>query len=156
MTGLWILVIALVLATAFGLWRRWSDGRMTDTVPTPVGDDEPPAHVDTPDQAHHGGEILTADRLGVPLGERATLVQFSSAFCQPCRATRLLLADVTKDLPGVTHVEIDAEGHMDLVRQLEVRRTPTVFVLDHRGAIRKRATGLPRRSEVVAALGQVV
>ena len=90
------------------------------------------------------------------MGERATLVQFSSAFCQPCRATRLLLADVVTDLPGVEHVEIDAEQHLDLVRHLEIRRTPTVFLLDATGAIRKRATGLPRRSEVVAALGQVV
>ncbi len=156
MTGMWILVVALGLATGFGLWRRWSDGRMRDTVPTPVGADDPPAHVDTPDPAHHGGEVLGIAQLGVPLGERATLVQFSSAFCQPCRATRLLLADVVTDLPGVEHVEIDAEQHLDLVRHLEIRRTPTVFLLDATGAIRKRATGLPRRSEVVAALGQVV
>ncbi len=99
---------------------------------------------------------MTEAQLGVPLGERATLVQFSSAFCQPCRATRLLLQDIAKDLPGVAHVEIDAENHLDLIRHLEVRRTPTVFLLDQHGAIRKRATGLPRRSEVVAAVGQVV
>lgn len=156
MTGLWILLVALGLATGFGLWRKWTDGRMRDALPTPVATDAPPAHVDTPDSAHHGGEVLGEAQLGVPLGERATLVQFSSAFCQPCRATRLLLADVVTDLPGVEHVEIDAEHHLDLVRHLEVRRTPTVFLLDGSGAIRKRATGLPRRSEVVAALGQVV
>ncbi len=155
MTGVWILVCVLVLASAFGLWRRATDGRMKD-MPTPVGDDEPEAHVDTPDRAHHGGEVMTSAQLGAPLGDKATFVQFSSAFCQPCRATRLLLEDVTKDLPGVSHVEIDAENHLDLVRHLDVRRTPTVLLLDSSGAIRKRATGLPRRSEVVAALGQVV
>ncbi len=157
MNGFWILVIVLAGASAFGLWRSRTDGRLKDTdVPTPVGADEPPAHVDTPDRAHHGGEVMTEAQLGVPLGERATLVQFSSAFCQPCRATRLLLQDIAKDLPGVAHVEIDAENHLDLIRHLEVRRTPTVFLLDQHGAIRKRATGLPRRSEVVAAVGQVV
>ena len=156
MTGLWLLVAVLVLASAFGMWRRFSDGRMKDTAPTPVREDAPEAHVDTPDQRHHGGEIMTPAQLGGPLGERATFVQFSSAFCQPCRATRLLLADVTKDRPGVTHIEIAAEDHMDLVRHLQVRRTPTVLLLDENGAIRKRATGLPRRSELVTALGQVV
>lgn len=158
MTGLWILLGVLAAAGAFGLWRRVTDGRLKDVkdVPRPVRDDAPDAHVDTPDRRHHGGEVITAAQLGTSLGERATFVQFSSAFCQPCRATRLLLTDVTKDLPGVTHVEIDAENHMDLVRHFEIRRTPTVFLLDETGAIRKRATGLPRRTEVVAALGQVV
>ncbi len=155
MTGVWILVIALAAATAFGLWRRWSDGRMSDA-PVPVGADEPEAHVDTPDARHHGGELLTSQELGAALGEKATFVQFSSAFCQPCRSTRLLLGGIVAELPGVAHVEIDAEEHMDLVRRLEIRRTPTVLLLDADGAIRKRATGLPRKSEVLAALGQVV
>ena len=31
---------------------------------------------------------LTPDELGAALGERATIVQFSSTFCAPCRATR--------------------------------------------------------------------
>ncbi|MCG6498188.1 hypothetical protein MCM47_28745 [Kitasatospora sp. A2-31] len=34
-----------------------------------------------------GAVRLSAADLGGPLGERATLVQFSTAFCQPCRAT---------------------------------------------------------------------
>lgn len=154
-TGLWLLIVVLAASTAFGLWRRWSDGRMRGA-PTPVADDAAPVHVDTPDRRHHGGEVLRPDQLGGPLGDRATLVQFSTAFCAPCRATRVLLADVTKDVPGVAHLEIDAESHLDLVRHLDVRRTPTVFLLDASGAIRNRAAGLPRRAEVVAALGQVV
>ncbi len=156
MTGFWIVVAVVVACCGFGLWRRISDGRWRDQAPRPVPSDAPPAHVDTPDAAHHGGEVIGSEQLGVALGDRATLVQFSSAFCQPCRATRLLLDDVTKDLPGVAHVELDAEAHLDLVRHLQIRRTPTVLLLDAQGAIRKRATGLPRRSEVVAALGQVV
>lgn len=156
MTGFWVLLAVLGLATAFGLWRRATDGRMRDTVPPSVPDNAPPAHVDTPDRRHHGGEVLTPEQIGVPLGEQATFVQFSSAFCQPCRATRLLLQDMTGEMPGVTHVEIDAESHMDLVHHLEVRRTPTLFLLDGHGAIRKRATGLPRKSDVMAALAQVV
>jgi len=97
---------------------------------------------------------LTEADLGQPLGERATLLQFSSAFCAPCRATRQLLADVAGRSDGVAHVEIDVAGRMDLARQLDIRRTPTVFVLGPRGQIAGRASGLPRRSEVVDALAQ--
>ena len=51
------------------------------------------------------------------LGERATLLQFSSAFCAPCRATRRVLGEVAGLVPGVTHVEVDAEHHLDVVRR---------------------------------------
>ena len=96
---------------------------------------------------------MTAADLGRPLGERATLLQFSSAFCAPCRATRVILADVAAAAPGVAHVEIDAESHLDLVRSLGVLKTPTVFVLAADGAITARASGLPRKADVLGAVG---
>ena len=67
-----------------------------------------------------GPQRLTAADIGRPLGPRATLVQFSSAFCAPCRATRVLLADVAGRTDGVASVDIDAESHLDLVRALGV------------------------------------
>lgn len=99
---------------------------------------------------------LTADQIGAALGERATVVQFSSAFCSPCRATRVLLDDLIPQIDGVTHVDIDAEARLDLVRELHVMRTPTVLVLDARGIIVERASGLPRRVDVIAALGRAI
>jgi len=56
---------------------------------------------------------------------------------------------------GVAHVEIDAESRLDLVRLLDVRRTPTVFVLGPDGQIARRASGQPRKADVIAALGTV-
>nr|WP_306875305.1 thioredoxin family protein [Streptosporangium brasiliense] len=105
-----------------------------------------------------GGDVerLTSGDLGTGLGERATLVQFSSAFCQPCRATRRILAEVTELVPGVAHVEIDAESRLDLVRSLNVLRTPTVLVLDASGKVVKRASGQPRKADVIGALGLAV
>ncbi|SER70179.1 TlpA family protein disulfide reductase [Streptomyces qinglanensis] len=103
-------------------------------------------------------ERLSAELIGAGsrLGERATLVQFSSAFCQPCRATRRTLAEVAAMVEGVAHVEVDAEDHLALVRELGVTGTPTVFVLDAGGRIVKRATGQPRKADVIAALGAAV
>jgi thiol-disulfide isomerase/thioredoxin len=99
---------------------------------------------------------VSAADLGQPLGERATLLQFSSAFCAPCRATRVILADVAGRVPGIAHVEVDAESHLDLVRALGVLRTPTVFVLGADGAISARASGQPRKADVIGALGAVL
>lgn len=154
MTGVWVLLGVLVLATAFGLYRRRTDGAMRQIeIPADTHDT---AHVPGagPGGGHaHEGDRLDAADLGVPLGERATLVQFSSAFCAPCRTTRVVLEDVAGQVEGVAHVEIDAEAHLDLVRRMDVRRTPTVLVLDSSGAVRVRAAGAPRKADVVAALG---
>lgn len=136
--GLLAIGAALVLATALGLWLRRSGRRLTSPASGPTG------------------VVLGPRDLGAPLGERATLVAFSSAFCQPCRATRRVLEQVSAQVPGVAHVEIDAESHLELVRRLDVRRTPTVLVLDPDGRVVRRASGQPRPADVLAALGVVV
>ena len=137
MTGLVVCVVVLVSASAFGLWRANRDGRL---------------RVRTKDDAVR----LSAAELGGVLGERATLVQFSTAFCQPCRATRRVLAEVSGMVDGVVHVEVDAEAELELVRRLDVLRTPTVLVLDATGRVIRRASGQPRRADVIAALGEAV
>ena len=138
-------VAALALATATGLLYRARNGTMRPARPAAGGQAGP---------APAGPGLTTAD-LGAPLGARATLVQFSTAFCAPCRATRQVLADVAAMTDGIAHVEIDAESHLDLVRRLDVRRTPTVLVLGPDGRIARRASGQPRKADVIAALGEV-
>ncbi|MGW4898620.1 thioredoxin family protein [Kitasatospora sp. NPDC004240] len=137
MTGLVVCGVVLVVASAFGVLRARRDGRLRV-------------------RGKDGAVLLSAEELGVTLGERATLVQFSTAFCQPCRATRRLLAEVAGMIDGVAHVELDAEARLDLVRRLDVLRTPTVLVLDARGRVVRRAAGLPRKADVIAALGAAV
>lgn len=102
------------------------------------------------------GHLSAADLGAERLGERATLVQFSSAFCQPCRATRRVLREVSAMIEGVAHLEIDAEEHFALARSLRIAGTPTVLVLDARGRVVRRALGQPRRVDVIAALGAAV
>jgi thiol-disulfide isomerase/thioredoxin len=100
--------------------------------------------------------VLDGSPWEAQLGERATLLQFSSAFCAPCRATRRILADVAGLVPGVTHVEIDAEGHLAMVRRVGVLRTPTTLVLDAAGREVSRASGAPTRNQVLAAVSAAV
>jgi thiol-disulfide isomerase/thioredoxin len=137
MTGLVVCGAVLVVASAYGVLHRWRSGRIRV-------------------RGRDDGKRLGAAELGGPLGERATLVQFSSAFCAPCRATRRVLGEVAGLVPGVTHVEIDAEDHLDLVRELDILKTPTVLVLDADGRVVRRATGQPRKADVIAALGEAV
>jgi thiol-disulfide isomerase/thioredoxin len=155
-SGVIVVVVVLVLSVAFGLYRRRVDGRMrTTAVPRPVADDAPEVGLESAGSPVHHARMSAHD-LGAPLGERATLVQFSTAFCAPCRATRRTLDEVAAMLDGVAHVEIDAEAHLDLVRRMKVVRTPTVLVLDERGHVVRRATGAPRKPDVIAALAPLV
>jgi thiol-disulfide isomerase/thioredoxin len=99
--------------------------------------------------------MLTEQDLGAPLGERATLVQFSTAFCAPCRGARQVLARVADTTEGVRHVEIDATARMDLAGRLRVTSTPTILVLGPSGEVTRRATGMPRLADVTAAVAEV-
>jgi thiol-disulfide isomerase/thioredoxin len=142
--GLIALAAALLVATALGVMLRRRAGRFR---PGPAsagaGEGLPRA-------------ALTEGDLGAGLGRRATLVQFSTAFCAPCRPTRQILAQVADMVDGVTHVDIDAAARLDLARRLRINSTPTILVLDPDGVIVRRATGLPRKADVLAALGSVL
>ncbi|MGW4911767.1 TlpA family protein disulfide reductase [Streptomyces sp. NPDC004270] len=137
MTGLMVCVAVLAAASVYGVLHKRRSGRVRV-------------------RGRDDGKLLGAAELGAELGGRATLVQFSSAFCAPCRATRRVLGEVAAMVPGVTHVEIDAEARLDLVRELEILKTPTVLVLDAAGRVVRRATGQPRKADVIAALGEAV
>jgi thiol-disulfide isomerase/thioredoxin len=134
MTGLLALAVVLLATGAAGLVYRARNGRVRTV---------------------QGAEPTTAALAGLgvdPAAAPVTLVQFSSAFCAPCRATRRVLTQVTELLPAVAHVEVDAEQHLDAVRALNIRRTPTVLIVDRSGAVVRRASGQPTKADVIAAV----
>jgi thiol-disulfide isomerase/thioredoxin len=144
--GLIVLVSVLAAASVVGLGMRLRNGRFRErrSVRAASG----------PDAA--AGSVLSEADLGASLGERATLVQFSTEFCAYCGPTRELLAEVARSRAGVALVEIDASRRMDLARRLNVFSTPTVFVLAPDGSIARRACGLPRKGDVLAAVSSVL
>ena len=131
MKSLLPILIVLALASAYGFWYQRSRGAIRDK---------------------ECSGIITAQMIGAPLGTRASLVQFSSAFCTPCRATRALLENVVEGLSDVVHIDIDAEDHLELVRELNILSTPTTLILDSRGHEVGRAVGAPKREHVLNAL----
>src|SRR5579859_2984346 len=133
MGGLIVLVTVLVVATGAGLALRRRQGKFRESA-----------------------QALTAADLGAPLGERVTLVQFSTEFCANCPPTRRLLNAVAAEHDGVELVEVDAAARLDLARRLNVLATPTILVLGPDGAIASRASGQPRKADVLAVVGGVL
>lgn len=145
MTGVWIAVAAVAVALVFGVYRAATDGRFRGT--HQVAGADTAEHDDRLDVWAALGDVA----VGAP-GGTGTLLQFSSAFCAPCRVTRRILEEVAKGHEGVRHVEVDAEHHLELVRTLGVMRTPTTIILDRSGREVGRAVGAPTKDQVVAAV----
>jgi thiol-disulfide isomerase/thioredoxin len=135
-TGLVVLLAALALTAAAAWWLRARNGA-----------------VRVPGAEREDGmdEVAVLSGLGVrPDEAELTVVQFSTAFCAPCRATRARLQQLQRTRPGLAYVHVDAESHLDEVRALDVRRTPTLFYLDRDGRLLGRSSGAPRPEELTA------
>ncbi|GAB3916562.1 thiol reductase thioredoxin [Microlunatus endophyticus] len=137
--GLIALLIAVLAAAAFALYRRRVDGRFRTTAAAVTAETSP-------------AERLTEGDLGAPLGRSATVVQFSSEFCAPCRAAERVITDAVAGLDGVRYLDIDSETKLDLVRRLNILRTPTVVVTDDGGRIVARTAGVPTKQSLQAVL----
>jgi thiol-disulfide isomerase/thioredoxin len=137
--GVAVLAVALVLTGAAAWWLRVRNGAVRSPEPGEDGGSDV------------GGPQEVLARLGVrPADADLTVVQFSTAFCGPCRSTRARLQQLQATRPGLAYVHVDAESHLDEVRELDVRRTPTLFYLDRRGTLLGRSSGAPRPEELTA------
>jgi hypothetical protein len=136
--GLSVAVLVVLVSTGAGLALRRRNGRFRATTRAAAG------------RAVTQRQTLAG--LGVTPGTPVTLLQFSTVFCTPCRATRAYCAEVARTVPGVQHVEVDAESHVDAVRALDVWRTPTVLIVDAAGVVRSRASGPMNRAQILAAV----
>ncbi len=92
----------------------------------------------------------------VDLGDRATLVQFSTPFCAACGPTRTALRKVADDFEGVVHIDIDLTERPELAHTFSIVQTPTTLLLDRVGAVRARVGGAPRPGVVREELGRLL
>ena len=133
-TGAVVLLVALVVAGVAAWWLRSRSGAVRAT-----GEDDVTTTTD----------VLRS--LGVrPEDADLTVVQFATAFCAPCRATKARLTQLQTTHPGLAAVHVDAESQLEAVRALDVRRTPTLFYLDRAGTVLGRSSGAPRPDELRA------
>jgi thiol-disulfide isomerase/thioredoxin len=128
-----LLLILLALATGIGMRLKATQGRIKQKK----------------------GLQISVNEIGQPLGQRATVVQFSTTFCSSCRAAKVLISDVVSKRSDVKYVEIDAESNLELVRKLDIRSTPTTLFLDKKGFEIARAVGAPKRDQITAAINRL-
>ena len=134
--ALFVIVLLIAAATGLGLlWRR-GQGRIT------AG------------SGRTGSDRVTAAQLGsaTPLGQQATLLQFSTEFCARCPGTAVLLRGVADARIGVSHLDVDLTHRSDLSQRFSILQTPTTLVLDGAGRVRARVGGVPDRAELHAHL----
>jgi len=130
MKSLSLLVIILLLSTVIGLLYRRKNGVIVKK------------------RRLH---ITEAEFAGA-YGKRVTILQFSTTFCSQCRAAKALISDVVKDEKDISYLEIDAESNLALVRKVDVRSTPTTIFLDRGGFEIARATGAPKRDQLLKVI----
>jgi thiol-disulfide isomerase/thioredoxin len=139
-----VLAVALAIAAVAGWWLRTRNGAVRQ-----VNDVRGTEEGTVPEAGTTSTAVLR--ELGArPQDADLTVVQFSTAFCGPCRATRARLQQLQATRPGLAYLHVDAESHLDAVRALDVRRTPTLFYLDRSGALLGRSSGAPRPEELTA------
>lgn len=138
-TNVAIALAGLVLgATLLGVLHRSTQGRVRG-IPAGWGAD---------------ARIVSIE--GISLGERATLLQFSTEVCAPCKSTARVLDDLAARTEAVTHVDLDVTRRPDLASRYRVMQTPTTLILDSDGTVRARIGGAVRRDVVVAELEKVL
>ena len=137
-SGAFVLLAVLVLSVAFGIYRKVSDGKLREEIVPPLQGLSEHLHLDH----DHPPQV--------------TFLQFSSEFCQPCRVTNKLLDEVTNSFPAICHIELDVVEHMDLVKTYGITRTPTTLIIDKSGTVHFRATGVPKKAELTAAVTDLV
>jgi thiol-disulfide isomerase/thioredoxin len=93
---------------------------------------------------------------GIALGERATLLQFSTEVCAPCRSTAKVLGELADGQQDVAHVDLDVTHRPELAARYRVMQTPTTLILDRDGAVQARIGGAVRRALVTAELERVL
>jgi len=133
--ALWILAALLVATVGIGFFLRWRENQP---------------------RRHDPDELVDPARLGAPpLGEHATLLQFSTEMCARCPGVHRLLSEIARSQAGVAHFDIDLTHRPDIAEHFHVLQTPTTFILDSRGAIRTRFSGAPSRHVVELELARV-
>ena len=98
---------------------------------------------------------ILESELGDKYGKRATVVIFSTTFCSECRSAKALISDATSTLSDIAYVEIDAESNLELVRKVDIRSTPTTIFLDKTGIEIARATGAPKRDQLIKVIASL-
>ena len=110
------------------------------------------------------GEQIQLSNLGatkngkpvVKLGEKVTLLQFSSDFCSSCKQTSVLLENIEKANEGLLHIDLDIAERLDLAKTFNILTTPTTLILNSKGSVVSRIVGAPKLATIEAEIERLV
>lgn len=136
LSGVALLLTALLAVTiGIGVFLRWKQNR-----PRP----------------RNASEVIDPHRLGATsLGDRATLLQFSTETCGRCPGVHRTLGTIAGEHEGVVHLDVDLTHRPDIAHHFHVLQTPTTLILDGDGVIQTRFGGTPRRDVIELELARV-
>lgn len=130
-----VLVLGVVGGAALlGWWWRARDGRVRQ-----VGD------------GRFTADQLTRVGLDAIAGAGAAVL-LGSPSCPPCTTVRGILREVATERRDFRWSYVDAGEHLALADAHRVMRVPTLFVLDRRGRILARTSGVPAKHDLLAVL----
>ncbi|NNC13351.1 thioredoxin family protein [Planctomonas sp. JC2975] len=135
-----VIVGLVVVATLVGLLWRARNGRVRDA-----------SGVATLQQT--GLKSSLED--DAQFGSDATIVQFSTEFCGPCRIAERVLSGVAAQRDGIAYLDVDLTTRPQLATEFGVLQTPTILLVDAAGGIRSRIVGVPKAHEVTARLDEI-
>ena len=85
--------------------------------------------------------------------EQPVLVDFTAAWCPPCRAMKPVLAELAAEQPDLRIVQVDVDEHQQTAARYEVLSMPT-FVLFRGGSPVLRLVGARPKARLRAELAE--
>lgn len=76
-----------------------------------------------------------------------TIYYFTADWCQPCKKTKPIVAEIQRDVSDVKFQIIDVDDNDDLVKTFEIRSVPT-FILLEDGVEKNRIIGGKTKQEL--------
>ena len=87
--------------------------------------------------------------------EDVSVIQFSAAWCGPCKVLSPILEELDDEIEGVEFVKLDVDQHPQIAGQNQVMGVPTVVILKD-GEVKDRFVGVQPKEvikEKITSLG---
>ena len=153
--NLWLPIGILALTTVFGLYWRSQQGKLK----TPALEGNRISNEEISKIIRHKSSFMVnsdlLDQHQMQLGKNVTLLQFSSAFCSPCKATAVVISQIVQGMDDVVYIQVASEENLKLVEKFDIKSTPTVVLFNRDGVEVGRAVGIPTKEQVIISINAV-
>jgi len=157
--NLWLPIGILALASLFGFYWRSQQGKLKvankseNPALNSVSNEELSKIVRAKSSFMVNSDLNEKHQL--QLGKSATLLQFSTAFCSPCKATAQIISHLVSDMDDVVYIQVASEENLKLVEKFDIKTTPTVIFFNRDGIEVGRAAGIPTKEQVMISINAV-